>query len=124
MDVRRIQQVIQPIERLKRKQGHVWAVGHESFEPRAKSSVTAEDKVNPRVVLERFRQRSQQFEAMLRAHVAGVKQDDLLIDARNLRCKFAAKYIGMPSSGERIDRLYFYPIGEEYRSGEGRARKE
>jgi DNA-binding transcriptional regulator YbjK len=41
-DVGRVQQIIEAIERLQGKQGHVGAVGHKDFEPRPEGPVAAE----------------------------------------------------------------------------------
>src|ERR1017187_9578506 len=107
MYVGRVQQIIEPVERLQREQGHISPVGYKSFEPRTESSIAAENEMNPRVVGEGLGQRSQQFEALLRAHVARVEQNDLGVDVRNLGSKFTTKWIaaggGLVEGIDRVD---------------------
>jgi hypothetical protein len=95
VDVGGVEEIVEAIEGLERKQGYVGAVSDESFKLRAEGAIAAEEEVHSRVLMcaskgECFGQWGEEFEPLLRAHVARVQEDDLVFDAGYVFGEFAA----------------------------------
>jgi len=99
----------------------------EPFELRAEGAVAAKEEVHAGVVVsaaggEGLGERGQQFEALFLAHIAGVEEDDLVLDPRDKRGQLVANWVLPIGLGtEWMDRAGVDPVGEEDGASGGNA---
>ena len=82
VDVGGVEEVVELVEGLKGEEGDVGEAGDLEFELRAEAAVTTEEEVDLGVGGEVAGERSEEFEALLVAHVAGVEKDGLAFESK------------------------------------------
>ena len=87
VDVGKVEQIVEALGRLQRKEGNVLNVGDERLESWAESTITAEDEVHSSVRGENLGKSGKDFEALLVPHIARVEKYDLALEIQLLAKK-------------------------------------
>jgi hypothetical protein len=112
MNVRDVQERVQPRLGLERQEGDVGASGEPALEPRPRRSRAAQNQMNVGMGAQPLGHLGQQLQALLLAHAARVQRDDLMVGQPQLAAQDAGRR-------ERPDGVGIDPVREQAQTALG-----